>query len=332
MIYYEVASEAGDATATYNLGVCYFNGFAVEKNTNIALDMFFEAAQHEQPMALYQLGCCYENGNGVPKDLSLAIDCYARAARKGVNEAKQKMIKAAQNSGDSLYNEGKIDQAALLYEKVVDAGETYYIDRAIECSVRAGDIYYSVFEESKDLEDIKKAIEYYRIAAKYGDLHAQYYLGLSYLNNEETKLAFKWMKNVAQREHGEAQYYCGFFYENGIGTDKNYIQALYWYKKAVQNGIAEAKERIERFEKHNESANDNFSKTNKNEIDPYQILETNRQASNDEVKQAYFNKVKNLHPDFLKSKGLSEEIIKLATAELAKINLAWEMIKKERGL
>ena len=332
VVYYEVASAAGDAVATYNLGVCYYNGYGVEKDVYEAIDMFFQAERKNHPLALFQLGRCYESGNDVPKDLLRALDYYFRAYSKGVKEAKTKLISCATNIGDSLYNEGKIDKALFVYDKAASTGDDYCKNRTIECGIKAGDIYFNEFERNNSEEDLLKAIEFYNVSAKKGNLYAQSQLGLCYIKKGENNVAFKCFEQVAKKGDGSAQYYCGKCYETGIGVEKDYIQALVWYKKAAKNGIAEAQERVDYYEQHNGYTNKFSSEAEGNEIDPYQILETNRQASNDEVKQAYFNKVKNLHPDFLKSKGLSEEIIKLATAELAKINLAWEMIKKERGL
>ncbi len=332
VVYYEGAYVAGDATATYNLGVCYYNGYGVEKDVTEAIDLFFQAERRNHPLALFQLGRCYESGNDVPKDELRALDYYSRAYKKGVSEAKQKLIVSATNIGDALYNEGNIDKALLVYDKAASVGDNYCKRRVIECGNKAGDIYFKECENNNSEIDLLKAIEFYNSSVKHGDLYAQTQLGLCNIKQGKIDEAYKCFKIAAQKGDASAQYYCGKCCEIGIGVEKNYIQALAWYKKAAQNGITEAKERVDYFEQNDGYKKNNNSETETHEIDPYQTLEINRQASNDEVKQAYFNKVKNLHPDFLKSKGLSEEIIKLATAELARINLAWEIIKKERGL
>ena len=66
--------------------------------------------------------------------------------------------------------------------------------------------------------------------------------------------------------------------------------------------------------------------------DPYEVLGCQRGATDDEVKGAYREKVKQLHPDTLRAQGLSEELIALANGQMARINAAWSEIRRERGL
>ena len=66
--------------------------------------------------------------------------------------------------------------------------------------------------------------------------------------------------------------------------------------------------------------------------DPYEVLEISRSASNDEIKKAYRNKAKKLHPDILKAQGLSDTLIAKANDQMARINAAWDEIKKERNI
>lgn len=62
----------------------------------------------------------------------------------------------------------------------------------------------------------------------------------------------------------------------------------------------------------------------------YDILEVDMNCSDEEIKKAYRKAAKKYHPDKLSSLG--EEVQKEATERFAKINAAYEKIKKERGL
>lgn len=66
--------------------------------------------------------------------------------------------------------------------------------------------------------------------------------------------------------------------------------------------------------------------------DPYAMIGCRRDASDDELRDAYHEKAKTLHPDVLRAKGLSEELIALASAQMSRINEAWARIKIERRI
>ena len=63
----------------------------------------------------------------------------------------------------------------------------------------------------------------------------------------------------------------------------------------------------------------------------YEILGIPSSASDAEVKKAWRQKTLEFHPDKLMGKGLSESFIEFADAQMKKINLAYETIKKSRA-
>ena len=62
----------------------------------------------------------------------------------------------------------------------------------------------------------------------------------------------------------------------------------------------------------------------------YKVLEVDRNASNETIKKAYRQLALKNHPD--KVAYLGEEIRQKAQEKFQKINEAWEMVKKERGI
>lgn len=62
----------------------------------------------------------------------------------------------------------------------------------------------------------------------------------------------------------------------------------------------------------------------------YKILEIDRSASDEEVKKAYRKMAMKYHPD--KVSTLGEEIQQAAKVKFQRVNLAYENIKKERGI
>ena len=66
--------------------------------------------------------------------------------------------------------------------------------------------------------------------------------------------------------------------------------------------------------------------------DAYAVLGLNKSANDSEVKKAYRRLMNQHHPDKLVSKGLPEEMIKIATEKTQEIKLAYEQIKDSRGM
>jgi DnaJ like chaperone protein len=66
--------------------------------------------------------------------------------------------------------------------------------------------------------------------------------------------------------------------------------------------------------------------------DPYRILGLTRDATDEEIRAAWRQLMRENHPDSLASRGVPEEFVKRATAKVADINAAWDRIKRERGL
>jgi DnaJ like chaperone protein len=63
----------------------------------------------------------------------------------------------------------------------------------------------------------------------------------------------------------------------------------------------------------------------------YEILGVSKTASDAEVKKAYRRLMNQHHPDKLVSRGLPEEMIKLATEKTQEIKQAYELVKQSRG-
>ena len=65
-------------------------------------------------------------------------------------------------------------------------------------------------------------------------------------------------------------------------------------------------------------------------VDPYKILEIDKNATDEEVRKAYRRLAVKFHPD--KVESLGEDVKKNAEEKFKKIQAAYEQIKKERGM
>ena len=64
----------------------------------------------------------------------------------------------------------------------------------------------------------------------------------------------------------------------------------------------------------------------------YQLLGVEHSASHADVKRAYRKLMSAHHPDKLVSKGLPEDMMKLATEKTQAIQAAYDLISKSRGI
>jgi DnaJ like chaperone protein len=68
------------------------------------------------------------------------------------------------------------------------------------------------------------------------------------------------------------------------------------------------------------------------EGDPYLELGLTRGASNEQLREARMRLMRENHPDTLASRGVPPEFIARATERAARLNAAWDRIKRDRGL
>ena len=93
-------------------------------------------------------------------------------------------------------------------------------------------------------EDDAEAVKWYRKAADQGFASAQYNLGVMYANGagveKDERKAVKWYRKAAEQGHASAQYTLGIMYDNGEGVPEDDAEAVKWYRKAAEQGDATA--------------------------------------------------------------------------------------------
>ncbi len=69
-----------------------------------------------------------------------------------------------------------------------------------------------------------------------------------------------------------------------------------------------------------------------NEPDPYAVLGVSPEAGDKELRDTWRQLMRENHPDSLAARGVSATVIASAGDKVARINAAWDRIKRERGL
>jgi DnaJ like chaperone protein len=68
------------------------------------------------------------------------------------------------------------------------------------------------------------------------------------------------------------------------------------------------------------------------EPDAYVVLGVSRVASAEDIRATWKRLMRENHPDSLAARGVPAEFIARANDKVARINAAWDRIKRERGL
>lgn len=66
------AADKGHRKAQYRLGMCYKEGYSVQKDRKKAVELFLKSAKQDYAKAQYQLGRAYLKGKGVAADQTKA--------------------------------------------------------------------------------------------------------------------------------------------------------------------------------------------------------------------------------------------------------------------
>jgi TPR repeat protein len=60
--------------------------------------------------------------------------------------------------------------------------------------------------------------------------------------------AVKWYRKAAEQGHADAQNNLGFCYEKGWGVEQDYAEAVKWYRKAADHGNTRALAGLQRLQ------------------------------------------------------------------------------------
>lgn len=120
------------------------------------------------------------------------------------------------------------------------------LDENIEDNFTVGQYLYQ--EASYDIDPntaYQYALHYLQIAADYGKVEAQNYVGVSYLNGvgymQDTQKAILWFKKAVEKGNADAMENLAVaYYENGKPT----AESLIWMKKAVESGNVSAMNKL----------------------------------------------------------------------------------------
>ena len=229
----ETASQAvtnsGDPKALYFLAKSYSKGNGVPRDDAKAADYMRQAADKDYAFAQNDLGSFYARGVGVKTDFEEAAKWYRKAAENGDS--------LAQYSMGMVCFEGRgvprdVQQSLNWYRKSANQAQP-------DAMLALGTIYMNGAEGVP--MDSKEALKWFEKAGKAGRPDAFNSMGFIYQYggtgvDRDLHQAFTNYNSAAEKGYGKAMTNLGRMYREGIGVDKDYVEAYKWFLLATQYG------------------------------------------------------------------------------------------------
>ena len=225
---WRVEAEQGDANAQFNLGGTYWGGEGGDEDWREAVKWYRKAAEQGHAQAQFNLSNAYSLGLGVDPDSYKAVRWVRKAAEQGHADA-QFLLGAAYWDGDGVEKDQRT--AVKWYRKAAEQG-------GANAQYGLGVAYY--FGRGVDL-DQREAVRWYRKAAEQVDADVQIIFD-QYSNGEDgEKIDKNWIRETFTPSWlTTLQTNLGYAYWVGEGVDKDQREGARWYRKAADQGLADA--------------------------------------------------------------------------------------------
>ncbi|MBQ9771228.1 MAG: SEL1-like repeat protein [Lentisphaeria bacterium] len=229
----QIAADQNYASAQNTLAVCYYNGYGVSQSYEKAVKWFRKSAEQNNDSAQNNLGACYYYGKGIPQSYEEAVKWYRKSAEQN-NDAAQNNLGVCYEHGFSVPQ--SYEEAIKLYRKAAKNGNEEAkksLDRLSQTntSSSAADTQTVSIQRKTNPTVTQEEQDYSSLCR-----------GVTYWKNGDYKSAFDIFLSIAHHNNACAQYNVALCFYYGNGTPKDKAKAVYWLKRASENGSKEAKE------------------------------------------------------------------------------------------
>jgi uncharacterized protein len=143
---------------------------------------------------------------------------------------------ADSGNAEAQYWLGRIYDAGRLLPKDAEKSVHWY-QRSAEQGYASAEYFLCLMQGNR--EELENERCMWRAAEK-GVAEAQFWIGVAYdqqlwFGIRDKQEAFKWFKQAAEQGYVEAEAELGRCYEDGDGTDQDYVLAAQWYRKAAEH-------------------------------------------------------------------------------------------------
>jgi uncharacterized protein len=214
-------AEQAPAETQFKWGLQYAKGDGVAKSDAAAASWWKRAAEKGHIKAQVNVGWAYETGTGLIKDPDMALMWYRKAATQ--NDA------IAQNKLGMFYENG------LGVEKNILTAVDWYRKAALQGLADAQNKLGIIYAEG--IGNAPQAA----IPTDPNQASMPYVNAQMVIPKDQTA-ALEWFKKAANQGDVDAQYNLAVMYVNGMGTDKNDLQAYFWTTVSSAKGNKNAQD------------------------------------------------------------------------------------------
>lgn len=194
------SASKNDADALFFLGICYEQGWGVDKDEKESIKYFLQSADLENPAAQYKMSIILAEGRNVPQNAEESILMLKKSANKGLVDAQFRLATLYQIGFDSFTCD--------------DTDMMSYIDS------------YEMLNDN--------ALAWFTKAAEQDEQASQWILGHHFELIKQFEKSTMWYQKSAANNNAIALYQLGRHYQYGIGTEVNIGKAKDCYKKAIE--------------------------------------------------------------------------------------------------
>tara|TARA_B100000686_G_C16773602_1_gene966912 strand:+ start:290 stop:1630 length:1341 start_codon:yes stop_codon:yes gene_type:complete len=229
------AAIKGSPSAQYNLANMYREGTGIRRNLEEASKWYLRAALQGDKYAQNALGYMYLNGYGVEKSLSRGIQWLRRAAEQNLIPAQLQLA----NIYDRQSKRSNIDDG--LRQEYETTAAVWYANAAREGNSKAAFQLAEYYRQGTGVpQNITEAVRLLNKLVDIGYEPAKLKLA-QYLETGEGGLradpakALQWYEQAADEGDADAMFEAGRMHYDGIGTQRDLIEAFKWFALTVEN-------------------------------------------------------------------------------------------------
>ena len=360
-VWYQKAADQGDANAQYQLGSIHRYGRpGIPQNYSEALIWFQKAADQRHGAAQNDLGAMYHDGQGVPPDHSKALVLFHKAADQGYAHA-QTWLGHMYEGGEGVPQDDAV--ARTWFEKAADQGDKTAKNRLAELDavklikeriqelVKLNEKMERLAKETaKDLDELLERnaivdllkhamadLEAIIERAKQGFLILRVRERLGICTDEEIDAVRRFREAMDEYSlgplgNGTSSEKMSLLEKMNLSELKETIEAVNGLRNAAENVVAVSETvRWEGAGSGEYSSSRNYQQNRVSENEAYELLGVTAACTDEELKEAYHQKVNYWHPDKFHAAQIPIEMKELATREMARVNEAYRELKKLRS-